>query len=128
MYALGVCVSSHAGETSTVEGNRAERGSLARDDSLEQEDIEDEACMIGKVVTPAQNFMSIILTNLQINYEAWQAELPPDPKEEEGRREAAEEEEEEPPVFSDTDSKNKDEVTFIIPEVKIDAEDETDAP
>ena len=126
LVCIGCCVSSYTGETSTVEENRTERGSLAQDDFLEQEDIEDEACMIGKVVTPAQNFVSIILANLQINYEAWQAELPPDPKEE-GRREAAEEEEEEP-VFSDTESKNKDEVTFVIPEVKIDAEDETDAP
>ena len=81
--------------------------------------------MIGKVLTPAQNFMSIILSNLQINYEAWQAELPPDNEEEEGgRREMVEEGEEE--VFSDADSKSKDEVTFVIPEVKIDAEDETD--
>ena len=73
--------------------------------------------MIGKVLTPAQNFMSIILSNLQINYEAWQAELPPDKEEEEDREEE---------VFSDADSKSKDEVTFVIPEVKIDAEDETD--
>ena len=78
--------------------------------------------MIGKVLTPAQNFMSIILSNLQINYEAWQAELPPDKEEEEeGRREIVEERE----VFSDADSKSKDEVIFVIPEVKIDEEDET---
>ena len=112
------CVCPCAGETS-----RDERGSITRDDSLEQEDIEDEACMIGKVLTPAQNFMSIILSNLQINYEAWQAELPPDKEEEEeGRREMVEEGE----VFSDADSKSKDEVIFVIPEVKIDEEDETD--
>ena len=111
------CVCPCAGEA-----NRDERGSIARDDSLEQEDIEDEACMIGKVLTPAQNFVSIILSNLQINYEAWQAELPPDVEEkEEGRREMVEEGE----VFSDADSKSKDEVIFIIPEVKIDEEDET---
>ena len=109
------CVCSCAGETS-----RDERGSITRDDSLEQEDIEDEACMIGKVLTPAQNFMSIILSNLQINYEAWQAELPPDKEEEEEERKEMVEERE---VFSDADSKSKDEVIFVIPEVKI--EDET---
>ena len=120
------CVCSCAGETSTVEGNRDERGSVARDDSLEQEDIEDEACMIGKVLTPAQNFVSVILSNLQINYEAWQAELTPDKEEEEGGRREMVEEGEEESVFSDADSKSKDEVTFVIPEVKIDAEDKTD--
>lgn len=119
------CVCSCAGDTTTVEGNRDERGSITQEEDIEQEDIEDEACMIGKVLTPAQNFMSIILSNLQINYEAWQAELPPDKEEEEqGGREMVEDGEED--VFSDADLKSKDEVTFVIPEVKIDAEDETD--
>lgn len=42
------------------------------------------------------NFMSILLTNLQVNYEAWKAEIPPEPEEEikEEEKEETKEEEE----------------------------------
>ena len=40
------------------------------------------------------NFMSILLTNLQVNYEAWKAELPPEDQEEPKAEEVKEEEEE----------------------------------
>lgn len=47
---------------------------------------------------PSSKFMSIILTNLQVNYDGWKAELPPEDKEEEveeGKEEDKEEEENE---------------------------------
>ena len=44
------------------------------------------------------NFMSILLTNLQVNYEAWKAELPPEDQEAEEAKEEEEEEEEEDEV------------------------------
>lgn len=42
------------------------------------EDILESASEEGR-----PKFMSIILTNLQINYEGWKAELPPEEKEDE---------------------------------------------
>ena len=73
MYVL-LC-SLSVGETSDAEEIST---SLEHDPSFE---IEEEACMIGKKEEPVQKFMSIIITNLQINYEGWQAELPKNPEE-----------------------------------------------
>ncbi len=52
----------------------------------------DDAFALEDEIQPATKFMSIILTNLQINYEGWKAELPPEERVEE---EAEEEELEE---------------------------------
>jgi len=87
--------------------------------------------MIGKPVEPVEKFMSIILTNLDINYEGWRAELLPDSEgEEEGEREGKKEEVSDS-VLVEEDSKGKggslqqevEGVVFTIPEVKIDEED-----
>ncbi len=50
------------------------------------DDIADDAFSMeaGREVT---KFMSIILTNLQINYDGWKAELPPEDREPEGKEE-----------------------------------------
>lgn len=62
----------------------------AEDDAFSLEDGEEQ---------PAPKFMSIILTNLQINYEAWKAEVIPEDREEvelneeEGKEQEEDEEE-----------------------------------
>ena len=75
--------------------------------------------------------MSIILTNLDLNYEGWQAELPPDSEgEEEGEREG-EKEEVSDSALVEEDSKGNggsfqqevDGMAFTIPKVRIDEED-----
>ena len=115
---------------SGMDDTRERGGSFLQGDSLEH-DIEDEACMIGKPVEPVEKFMSIILTNLDINYEGWRAELPPDSEgEEEGEREGDKEGVGDS-VLVEEDSKGKggslqqevEVVAFTIPEVRIDEED-----
>ena len=50
-------------------------GSRSGDVSSNPGASEDEDSI--SIVVPAQKFVSIILSNMQLNYEAWQAELPP---------------------------------------------------
>ena len=56
------------------------------------DDIADDAFSM-ETETASTKFMSIILTNLQINYDGWKAELPPE--EEEAKEEEKVEEKEE---------------------------------
>ena len=124
-----ICI-SWTGEASGAEETRVRTESLSQGDFLEH-DIEDEACMIGKPMEPVEKFMSIILTNLDINYEGWRAELPPDSEGEEEEKEEGEREEVNDLAFTEEDSQGKGEglqpveeagAAFTIPEVKIDNE------
>lgn len=129
------------GEAQGEDEDTRTKNQLEHESSFE---IEDEACMIGKVSEPAQKFMSIIITNLQVNYEGWQAELPHEEEEtkERGQTEgeaatAAKREdgseppapdsldnEEETPAFSghNDESTSTAQHSFTIPQVRVDDE------
>ncbi len=55
-------------------------------------DLGDDAFTIQDESEPRQKFMSILLTNLDVNYDGWRAELPIEEGENEGNKEEEEEE------------------------------------
>ena len=58
------------------------------DDGLREDDL-DDALALERKGSSEKKFMSIILTNLHVNYEGWRAELPKE-EEEKGERKALE--------------------------------------
>ncbi len=62
-------------------------GDLTVEQKEEGLDLGDDAFTIQEESKPPQKFMSLLLTNLDVNYDGWRAELPPEEGDEEDNKE-----------------------------------------
>ncbi len=67
-----------------------EDSELSIEPKEEELDLGDDAFTIQEDELPQQKFMSILLTNLDVNYDAWRAELPSEEGDNEGNKEEKE--------------------------------------